>query len=371
MAGEMNDVVSLGWGVPSFKTPTHIREAVRKALVDDDSLGTYSPLRGLYELREAIAARLESQEGVKIDPQQEIAVTVGAMEALFATLLAIVDPGDEIILPVPGFGPHASQVLLAGATPVYVNLDEENGWKLDAQQIERAMSPRTKAMIVTHPSNPTGGVFGEEELKAVAELALKYNFYLIMDETYRALIYDDQKLFNVFRIPEMREKVVSCYSFSKEYAMTGWRVGYVYAEKRLIQEILKVHDALVVSAPRISQIAALAALQGPQDCVQEFKEELAARRNLICQHLDRLPNLFAYHKPEGTFYIFPRLKLAVDSFQFALTLLKEAKVVIIPGNAFGPDGKDHVRLCFSTERWEITECFNRLERFIAHHHDLL
>jgi aminotransferase len=365
LAEDVEGVVSAGWGIPSFETPAHIREAVQRSLIDDASIGKYSPIRGLRELRSALAARFERQWEVQLDPEHEIVMTVGAMEAVFITLLTIINPGDEVIITSPGFASHTEQALLAGGRPVYVELEEEAGWRLRVERVEEAISSRTKAMILTNPMNPTGTVFNEPELRAVAELAIKHSFYIITDETYNFLVYDNKPLFSLFCIPALRYNLIGCYTFSKEYAMTGWRVGYLCAEAGLVHEILKVHDASVVSAPRISQIAALAALQGPQDCVQYFRDELARRRELMCSRLDRLSSLFEYYKPEGSYYIFPRIKLpGVDALEFAVKLLNEAKVVTVPGDAFGPSGKQHLRFCFAIETDEIIEAFDRLERFV-------
>lgn len=363
LAEDIEGVVSLGWGIPSFETPLYIREAVQQALADNHAIGKYAPVRGLPELREAIATKFQRQWGVGIDPKNEIIVTVGAMEALLITLLTLVDAGDEILLTSPGFASHTEQILLAGGKPVYIDLIEEEGWKLSSEKVAEVITPRTKAMILTNPSNPTGTVFEESELRNIAELAIKHDFYLITDETYHFLVYDNKHLFSLFSIPALRDRLVGCYSFSKEYAMTGWRVGYLCAEAGLVQEILKVHDASVVSAPRISQLAALAALQGPQESTQYFRDELKRRRDLMCSRLDSL-DIFEYHQPEGAYYIFPRIKLPdADAFKFALRLLNEAKVVVIPGDAFGPSGRQHVRLCFAVDVEEITESFDRLERF--------
>ncbi|GHO97472.1 aminotransferase [Reticulibacter mediterranei] len=365
-ARSMKDVVSFGWGVPSFVTPLHIREAVQKALFEDAEAGIYSPVQGLFELREAIAAKHAQQEGVALDPQREIVVTVGAMEGLFAILMALVNPGDEVILTSPGFGPHATQVLLAGGTPRYVKLLEADMWKLDVDQIEHVINSRTKAIVLANPLNPTGCILKEATLRAIAELSLKYGFYIIMDETYRFITYDDKAVFNLFLIPEIRKKMIVCYSFSKEYAMTGWRVGYLLAQTELVQQVVKIHDAMVVSTPRISQIAALAALQGPQHCVTFFKNEFGKRRDLVCKRLDNLNKFFSYCRPEGTFYIFPRLQLFdIDAMQFALELLHEAQVCVIPGCAFGPDENLHIRLSFSIGLEDIQIGFDRIERFVS------
>jgi aminotransferase len=364
LAASVPGAVSLGWGLPSFDTPEHIREAVRDSLVGNSEVGKYPHARGLPELRQAISEKLAGQLKVSVDPQEEILVTVGAQQAVAMALQAVVNPGDEVILLSPCFSSHIDQVLLAGGVPSYVNLVEEEGWRLRPEDVERAVNVKTKAVVINSPNNPTGAVFREADLRAVGELAAARGLFVIADETYNFLTYEGAAPFNMAAVEPLRRNLVSCYSFSKEYAMTGWRVGFLCADGGLIQEMLKIHDATVVTAPRVSQLAAFAAVRGPQDCVEEFRSELAARRQLMCERLDGLRRLFSYNRPGGAYYILPRINVpGVNSFEFALRLLYEAKVVATPGDAFGPAGGGHLRLCFSGAREEIAEAFDRLEAF--------
>lgn len=364
LANSVHGSVSLGWGLPSFQTPEHIREAVRFSLIENTEIGKYPHPKGLPELRQAISEKLERQWNITIDPQEDVLVTVGAQQAVATALQAVVDPGDEVILLTPCFSSHIDQVLLAGGVPTYVHLIEEDGWRLRPGDVEKAITSRTKAIVINSPNNPTGTIFKEADLRAVGELAIAHNLLVLTDETYNFLTYEGLSPFSMFAIKPLRRNLISCYSFSKEYAMTGWRVGYLCAEAGLIQEILKIHDATVVTAPRISQIAALAAIRGPQDCVEDFRSELSQRRELMCLRLDRLQQLFSYNKPEGAYYILPRINIPnVSSFDFALKLLYEAKVVTTPGAAFGPAGNNHLRLCFSVTREDINAAFDRLEEF--------
>ncbi len=364
LARQMPDVVSLGWGVPSFQTPEHIREAAARCLLENADVGKYTHIRGLPELRAAIAGKMAREWEVHLDPEREVLVTVGAQQALFSALLTIADPGDEILLASPGFSAHAEQVILAGATPVYFGLAEEDRWELRADCIERILSPRTKAILLNYPSNPTGALFDGAELQRIAELALERGLFIILDATYAFLCYEGNRPFNLFTVPGLRQRLLGCFSFSKEYAMTGWRVGYLCAEASLVEEVLKVHDASVVAAPRLSQMAALAALLGSQDCVREFRRILQRRRDLMCSRLDRLSGVFRYIEPEGSYYLFPRiLDPSLDSSELALALLHQARVVTVPGDAFGPSGKGYLRLCFAGTDEEIEEAFDRLERF--------
>jgi aminotransferase len=364
LADSVPNAVSLGWGLPSFETPEHIREAVRCSLLEDTQIGKYPHPKGLPELRVAISEKLKAQWNIVADPHEELLVTVGAQQAVATALQAIVDPGDEVILFSPCFSSHIDQVLLTGGVPKYVHLIEEEGWRLRPDDVEKAINKKTKVIVVNSPNNPTGTVFHETDLRAIAELAVAHNLFVLTDETYNFLTYEGPLPFSMFAIERLRRNLISCYSFSKEYAMTGWRVGYLRAEGGLIQEILKIHDATVVTAPRISQLAALAAIRGPQECVAGFRSELSLRRELMCNRLDRLEQMFSYQKPNGAYYILPRINVSgVNSFDFALRLLYEAKVVTTPGDAFGPAGNCHLRLCFSVTGESITEAFDRLERF--------
>ena len=364
LAQSIHGTVSLGYGLPSFQTPEHIREAVRASLIENTEIGKYPHANGLPELRRAIADKLQTQWNISVDPEQEILVTVGAQQAVATALQAIVDPGDEVILLSPCFSSHIDQVLLAGGVPTFVHLVEEEGWRLKPQAVEKAINSRTKVILINSPNNPTGAVFNETDLRAIGDLALAHNLLVLTDETYNFLTYEGSLPFSMFAIQPLRRNLIGCYSFSKEYAMTGWRVGYLCAEPGIIQEVLKIHDATVVTAPAISQHAALAALRGPQDCVEEFRSELAQRRELMCRRLDGLQQMFSYEKPEGAYYILPKIKIAnVNSFDFALKLLYEAKVVTTPGDAFGPAGSGHLRLSFCVMPEEINEAFDRLEKF--------
>jgi aminotransferase len=365
LAQQIGGCVSLGWGLPSFETPLHIREAARQALATDADIGKYPHIRGIPQLRGALAARLSEQAGRAVDPEREILVTVGAQQAIFSSLQTIVDPGDEVILLSPCFSSYIDQVIFAGGVPRFVSLREDDGWRMPIDDVRRAIGPKTKAIILNSPVNPTGSIYQADDLRCVAELACEKDFFVLTDDTYSFLVFDDAKTSSMLSIPEMKDRLIACFTFSKEYAMSGWRIGYLYADGGLVDEIMKVHDASVITAPRVCQAAALAALDGPQDCVQQFVDELSRRRALMCARLDRLSEFFAYIPPAGSYYMFPRLKMPdVDSFAFAITMLREARVVIVPGDAFGPAGAGYVRLCFGVDELAITEAFDRIDRFL-------
>ena len=364
LASKIDGCVSLGQGIPSFPTPPHIVDAVCSALHDNPDSGKYTLGPGLPELRAAIAREF-AQRGIAADPDREICVTVGAMEALSEAVLTIVERGDEVILPSPNYASHIEQVLLAEGVPVFVPLTA-GGWQLDIDGIRKAITSRTKAIILCNPHNPTGANFAEEDLRELAALVLQHNLFIISDETYDFLVYDGKKCFSLSSLPELKNRIIATFSFSKKYAMTGWRVGYVYTTEGILDQMMKIHDALSICAPTVSQIAALAALEGPQDCVGEIHAALSARRDLICERLDRLSDRFGYVRPQGAYYLMARYKMpGVDSMAFALRLLREARVIGIPGAAFGPTGENHIRFSFGGTGDEINEAFDRIEHWLT------
>ena len=362
LASKVPEAVSLGQGIPSFELPEYIREKLIEALQSQKNINKYSLEPGMPILKEEVAKYLERTKGVKIDPEKEICITKGAIGGLFCTISTIVERGDEVILLTPAYEPHIEQLKFAEGKPIFVPLIEKESWKPDIEAIESAITQKTKAIIICDPSNPTGSIFEKEGLEKIAELARKNDLFIITDETYDFLIYENKKHLSLLSLPEIRDRVIACFSFSKKYAMTGFRVGYVIAPEKILNEILKVHDESTICAPTPSQYAAFYALTGPQDYVEKFKEEFTKRRELICQRLDRLPDLFEYQKPMGAYYVFPKVKLAIKSLEFSKKLLYEAGVVTIPGIAFGPSGEEHARLSFAGEEKEINEAFDRIEK---------
>ena len=365
LASKLGDCVSLGQGIPSFGTPAHIVEAVCRVLRDQPESGKYSLGPGMPALRQAIGEHLSREKGVAVDSEREICVTVGAMEALLAGILTVVDRGDEVILPSPNYASHIEQVLLAEGVPVFVPL-RESDWQWDPEAIRRAVTPKTRAIIVCNPHNPTGALFSENTMNAVAKLAISHDLVVICDEAYDFLTYDGRPHSSLMSLPEMRERIIATFSFSKKYAMTGWRIGYVFASEGILDQMMKIHDALAICAPTVAQYAALAALQGPQDCVGEIRTALQLRRDLTCRRLDVLAPWFSYVKPHGAYYLMARYHgFELDSVNFALRLLYEARVITIPGGAFGPTGEGHVRLSFGGTEEEIGEAFDRIEQWLV------
>ncbi len=364
LASKVPGTVSLAQGIPSFQTPEYIRSGLIELLRTNLDIGKYSLQPGMPELRRAVADELYKTRGIKADPDREIYISTGAMEALACGILAVIERGDRVIVPSPTYSSHIEQIKLAEGRPVYTPLKEEGGWKLDAENLRKKAKKKPRAMVICNPSNPTGTVYEEGELREIAETALENDILVIADETYDFLIYGDKQYFSLLSIPEMRKNVIGCFSFSKKYAMTGYRVGYMYAPESIMDHVLKVHDAATICAPTISQYAALIALSQESDEVKGFKKAFESRRDLICRRLDAMPDVFEYQKPEGAYYVFPRIRIPdADSYSFALQLLYDAKVQTVPGAAFGPTGEGHLRMSFAGSEDVINEAFDRMERY--------
>jgi aminotransferase len=364
LSKEVEDVAFLSWAKPTSGTPQHINEGA-VAAIQEGLCGGYSENAGLPRLREEICRKLKRDNGIDAEPSQ-ILVTVGAIEGLSAALMALVDPGDEVILPSPTYSTHIRQVIIASGVPRFAPTPEDNGYALDIDAVRAAITDRTRAILYCSPSNPTGAVFSEEQLRELADLALEHNLAVVTDEAYEYFTYDGHRHFSIGSIPEMRGRVVSCYTFTKTYAMTGWRIGYIHAEEELLSQINKAHIPFAICAPVVSQYAALAALTGPQDCVADFREHYRSARDLMCERLDRLSDVFDYVKPGGSYLMFPRilLKEGSDSASFCKKLLREARVSTTPGAAFGPTGQNHLRLSFCVDDQEIEKAFDRMEKHL-------
>lgn len=363
LSKEVEDVAFLSWAKPTTDTPDHIKEAAAMA-IRDGLVGGYSENAGLPELRRAIVKKLDGFNKIDADISQ-VLVTVGAIEGLFSAVMAVIDPGDEVILPSPTYSTHIDQVVTASGKPVMVPSVEEEGFALDIEGIRKAVTARTRAIMYCSPCNPTGTVYSRDQLERLAEVALEHGLMVITDEAYEYFTYDGNEHFSMGSIPEMRKNVISCYTFTKTYAMTGWRVGYLHADEAMIPEINKVHIPCAICAPVVSQYAALAALDGPQDCVAEFREHYLSARDLMCDRFDRLSSVFQYQRPGGSYLMFPRILLeeGKDSSAFCKKLLREAGVSATPGVAFGPTGEGHMRLSFCVPLESIDRAFDRMEAY--------
>ncbi|MBP1734575.1 MAG: aromatic amino acid aminotransferase [Deltaproteobacteria bacterium] len=372
LAKQVPDAISLGQGIPSFGTPSFITEAVRDALINDERIGKYSLQPGLPELKVEIARYLGRRKSISVDPNSEVFVSCGAMEALAAGIATVVDRGDEVLIPTPNYASHIEQVLFAEGTPVFVPLEEGQGWRLDVEGFRKAVTKKTKAILMCNPMNPTGAVFSEEDVRGIAQLALERNLFIIADEAYDFLVYDNRAHVSFASIPELKDRLLVACSFSKMYCMTGWRVGFMYASPAIIDQVLKVHDAFAICAPTVSQYAALAALRatngkdGDGDkFIEKLVHSLDERRKLTCSRLDKLASLFSYQKPGGAYYVFPKIdSVSMNSMELALRLLYEARVITIPGNGFGPSGEGHIRISFGGTENEINEAFDRIEKWV-------
>ncbi len=357
----MKDVVSLGIGEPDFVTPDAIRQAGIASI--EAGYTAYTSNSGMIELREALSAHLDRLYGVQYDPEGELLVTVGVSEAMQNTMLALIDPGDEVIIPEPSFVAYGPSVVLAGGTVVSVPTHVENAFQVTGQELEAAVTPRTKAILIGYPNNPTGAVMTRERLLEVAAVAEEHDLIVFSDEIYDRLVYGTEHTC-VASLPGMRDRTVLLGGFSKAYAMTGWRLGYLAAPAAITTAVRKIHQYAIMSAPTMSQHAALAALQEGEADVQRMREEYDRRRRCIVDGFNRigLPTF----EPQGAFYAFPRVgQLGLSSAEFAERLLLEEKVAVIPGDAFGPSGAGFVRACYATSLEQIETALERIKRFVS------
>ncbi|BCL61759.1 aminotransferase [Desulfomarina profundi] len=364
LAAKTGGCVSLGQGVPSFATPDHIVAAVTEIMHSDPASGKYTLQSGMIQLRECIAGYLLQEKNISVNPENEICVTVGGMEALLTTIFTVIDPGDEIILPSPTYASYIEQVLLAGGIPKFVPLTRD--WGLDLPAIRQAVNPKTKAVMLCNPGNPTGTVFSDDQTMELGRMAVDCNFVIITDEAYDYILYSNETLTSLLGLKTMREHIISVFSLSKKYALTGWRIGWVAADQRWMEQIMKVHDATTICAPTPSQFAALVALEGDQECVTHMRNALVRRRTLCCSRLDGLSEYFSYVPPKGAFYVMAKYLFSDSpSREVATRLLQEAKVITVPGGSFGPGGEGHLRLSFGGKSDEINEAFDRIERWLV------
>lgn len=359
LADETPDVINLGIGQPDFDTPEFIREAAKKAL--DEGYTRYPPARGFEDLRSAIAGKLREENNILADPDTEIFVSVGAMQGIFNTLLHLVDPGDEVILIDPGYDFY-SQIRLFGGVPVRVPVYEENRFKVDPDDIKKAITDRTKLMIINSPSNPTGAVFDREILVEISKIAHQHKVLVLSDEPYERIIFDGKRHVSIASFDGMKDLTISVYTLSKTYAMTGWRVGYVVAQKSIVDEMEKLMEHMVSGVTAVSQRAALAALQGPQDCIAEMVREYEKRRQIIHEGLNEIEGVSCL-LPESTFYAFPNIsRLGITSWDLAKYLVKEHRVAMVPGSIFGDNGEGHVRVSFAADTESLKEGISRMKR---------
>jgi len=356
----MKDVISLGIGEPDFVTPEpFIRAGIRS--LEAGQTG-YTSNSGILELRQLLSQHLERLYGVQYDPETEILITVGVSEALHLAMLTIVEPGDEVIVPEPCFVAYKPTVVFAGGTPVAIPTFVENDFQVTAQEIEAAITPRTKALLIGYPNNPTGAVMTRERLLDVAALAERYDLIVLSDEIYDRLVYGvEHTCFAA--LPGMWERTILLGGFSKDYAMTGWRVGYACGPADLIAGLRKIHQYIIMSAPTMGQMAAIEALKSGEEHVQRMRAEYDRRRRVIVDGL-RAAGLPCF-EPRGAFYAFPDIRVTgLTSDEFSEKLLLEEKVAVVPGNAFGECGEGFVRCAYAASLEDIEEALRRIERFV-------
>jgi len=353
-------VVGLHVGEPDFDTPAHIKQAAAKAL--NAGYTHYTNTAGIPELREAIAQKLERENGIDVDPENEVLVTHGGYAAIYASLQALTDPGDEILLIEPAWT-YDGFIALAGGIKVPCGLNGP-GFELTRDALESKVSDRTKLILVSSPNNPTGNMFSREELEIVAEVAKARDLLVLSDEVYEKLIYDGLSHYSIASFPGMGDRTITANSFSKTYAMTGWRIGYIAAGKEIATAIKKVVAYGYGCINAAVQKAAVEALTGPQDCVKEMLKEYDRRRHLIVKGLNEISGVKC-EKPKGAFYAFANVSsFKLSSQEFAAMLLQKAKVATIPGSAFGSSGDGYLRISFATSQENIVEGLDRIRRFV-------
>ncbi|HMD89336.1 MAG TPA: aminotransferase class I/II-fold pyridoxal phosphate-dependent enzyme [Anaerolineaceae bacterium] len=360
IAATMKDVISLGIGEPDFITPAPILEAGVQSLQRGET--HYTSNSGIMEVRQALTDHLEKLYGVSYNPASEVILTVGVSEALYLTATALLDPGDEVIVLTPCFVAYQAEVLLAGGVPVEVPCRMENNFDLDPRDVEAAITPRTKAILVGYPNNPTGAVASRASLLQIAHLAEKHDLIVISDEIYDRLVYGVKHICFP-TLPGTKSRTILLGGFSKDYAMTGWRIGYVAGPAELMTGLLRVHQYTVMSAPTTAQMGALEALKNGEEYVCQMLAEYDRRRKLIVKGLNQigLPTF----EPFGAFYAFPKVSITgLDDEAFAERLLHEEKVAVVPGNAFGAGGAGFVRCSYATSYEKIEEALQRIEKFV-------
>lgn len=361
MANEIPDVISLGVGEPNFDTPWHIREAGIQALQSGKTF--YTSNAGLQELRAAISSYTKQKTGLTYNPENQIIVTVGGSEAIDLALRALLNAGDEVIYLEPGFVSYYPCIKLADGVPVPIRLTEENRFRLKPEQLEAAVTPKSKVLILSYPNNPTGAVMEKEDLEALLPVIQKHDLIVISDEIYGELTYG-VKHCSIAGLPGMEQRTIIINGFSKSFAMTGWRLGYALGNHEIIEQMVKIHQFAVMCAPTISQYAAIEAMEQGDGDIEAMRESYDQRRKFLYHELQRLG--LPCFEPQGAFYMFPNIReFGLSSGEFALKLLKEEKVAVVPGDSFGECGEGFVRISYAASLQNLKEAVNRIFRFLS------
>lgn len=363
IAATMDDVITLGIGEPDFVTPQHIIDAGVQSLADGNT--GYTSNSGDATLRTEIAAFIERKYGLSYHADSEILVTVGVSEALFLAMKAILDPGDEVLVVEPAFVANAAAVEMAGGVPITVDTSVEYQFQVTGAALEAKITPRTKAILISYPNNPTGAVLTMEHMTQVAQVAEKYDLVVISDEIYEQLIYGIEHI-NFATLPNMRERSIILSGMSKAYAMTGWRIGYATAPEPILSAMKKLHQYLIMSAPTISQMASIAALRDSTVAVETMRQSYDERRRLLVDGLNSIG--LPCFEPRGAFYTFPSIKnTGLTDEEFCELLLREEQVAVIPGSAFGRSGEGYIRACYASSKDNIEIALERMGRFMQRH----
>ncbi len=363
IAASMEDVISLGVGEPDFVTPTNIREAAVRSI--QNGMTRYTSNAGIVELRELVAAHLDRLYGVRYEPSDEVWISVGVSEALQVACLATLDPGDEVIIPEPCFVSYAPSVIFAGAKPVLVPTGVDQEFAPSPSDIEAAITPRTKALLLGYPNNPTGAVLTRQRSLELAAIATRHDLLVFSDEIYDRLVYGiEHTCFAA--LPGMKDRTITLGGFSKAYAMTGWRIGYMCANPAITAASTRIHQYAIMSAPTSGQVAAIEALKHGEESVQKMVAEYNQRRKFIVSAFNEMG--LECFEPKGAFYAFPNItSTGMNEDDFCEKLLMEEQVAVVPGSAFGASGKGYIRACYATALPKIEQAMERLDRFLARH----
>ena len=362
IVAEMPDAISLGVGEPDFDTPWKVRDEAIYSLERGRTF--YTSNSGLKELRVEIADFLNRHYGLKYDPISEMLMTVGGSEGIDVALRAMLDPGDEVLIPQPSYVSYEPCTILAGGVPVAINLKEENEFRLKPEELEAAITDKTKILIMPFPNNPTGAVMEKADLEPIVELVKKYDLFVLTDEIYGELTYTGQGHVSIASFPGMKERTIYINGFSKSHAMTGWRLGYVCAPQEIIQQMTKIHQFAIMCAPTTSQYAAVTAIRDCDEDVANMREEYNDRRRYLLNRFKKM-NVKCF-EPYGAFYIFPSIaEFGMTSEEFCTRLLKEKEVAVVPGTAFGDSGEGNVRISYAYSLENLKKAMDRIEEFIT------
>ena len=362
IVSEMKDAISLGVGEPDFDTPWHIRDEGIYSLEKGRTF--YTSNSGLTELKQEIAAYLKRSQGIDYHYNEEIFVTVGGSEAIDLTFRAMINPGDEVLIPEPSYVSYYPCAALAGAKPVVIDLKEENRFRLTPEELEEAITEKSKILVLPFPNNPTGAIMEREDLEKLVPIIIEHDLYVLSDEIYGELTYGGKKHVSIASFPGMRERTILVNGFSKAYAMTGWRLGYACAPKHIMEQMIKIHQYCIMCAPTTSQYAGVEALRNGDEDVKMMRESYDQRRRFVLHSLEEMG--LPCFEPEGAFYVFPCIKeFGMSSEEFATKLLQEKKVAIVPGTAFGDCGEGYLRLSYAYSIENLRKALGRLSEFIG------